>query len=332
MKNDKLIPGIILVAIGAAILLANYGYLHFQWYNIFRLWPIILVIAGVNLVFAHNKSHWATILKASVLVIGLGLLFFGNFGNKYNFWPGSHFNFNHNNNNNDDNSFTFDDDNDNNSDDNDKGDVKTSGSGVFNQVFDASTKYARLNISGGGVSYNLADTTNQLFNAVTKDSQSRYSFSNSKDDSVSVVDFKMKNKRGFNFDSDKNQVDFRLNPNPIWDINVETGATSLDFDLSKFKVQHLKLHGGAASFNVKLGTPLSLTDVDISTGVSSVEISIPENAACSIETNSGLSDNHYDGFSKTSDNNYETPGFATAKNKIHIHISGGLSDFKVSRY
>ena len=52
MKNDKLIPGLILVLIGAAILLANYGYLHFHWYNIFRLWPIFLVIGGVNLVFA----------------------------------------------------------------------------------------------------------------------------------------------------------------------------------------------------------------------------------------------------------------------------------------
>ena len=56
MKNDKLIPGVILVLIGGAILLANYGYLHFHWWNIFRLWPILLVIGGINLLFAHNKS------------------------------------------------------------------------------------------------------------------------------------------------------------------------------------------------------------------------------------------------------------------------------------
>lgn len=207
------------------------------------------------------------------------------------------------------------------------------GNGTFNEPYKADIKTARLNISGGGTTYNLSDTTNQLFSASTRDGKNgRYNLSHSMDDSVYVLDFKMKNHHGFNWDSDKNRADFRLNPNPQWEIDVETGATSLDFDLSKFKVKELKLHGGAASFKVKLGMPLTMTDVDISTGVSGVDISIPQNAACSIETDSGLSDNKFDGFNKTSDNNYETPGFDAAKNKMHIHISGGLSDFKVNRY
>ena len=151
-------------------------------------------------------------------------------------------------------------------------------------------------------------------------------------DSVFVMDFKMKDHNGIDFDSEKNRADMSLNANPEWEINVETGATKLDFDLSKFKVRELKLHGGAAAFDVKLGNPLAMTDVDIQTGVSAIKISIPENAACSIETDSGLSGNDFDGFNKTTDNNYETPGYAAAKNKIHIHMSGGLSDFKVKKY
>ncbi|MGZ3872776.1 MAG: LiaI-LiaF-like domain-containing protein [Mucilaginibacter sp.] len=330
MKNDKIVPGVILVVIGAAILLGNFGYLHFHWYNIFHLWPIFLVIAGVNLVFATNKSIWATVLKITVVVVGLGLLFFGDFGERYNFWPRYHYSYH-----NDDND---DDDNNNNSDDNDddndstKSDMKMTGRGAFNEPYNAGIKLARLNVSGGGTAYKITDTTNQLFHAVTRDDDSRYSFYSSKEDSVYVVDFKMKDHKGFHFDSDKNQAEMQLNQNPVWDINVETGAASVDFDLSKFKVKKLKLHGGAASFNIKLGAPLLLTDVDVSTGVSGVEISIPSNAACSIETDSGLSDNHFEGFNKTRDNNYETPGFSTAVNKIHIHISGGLSDFKVRKY
>ncbi|HEY5325874.1 MAG TPA: DUF5668 domain-containing protein [Mucilaginibacter sp.] len=326
MKNDKLLPGLVLVLIGAAILLANYGYLHFHWWNIFRLWPIFLVIGGVNLVFSHNKSPWATIIKISVVVIGLGLLFFGNFGERFNFWPGNHFSFNNN-------DYDSNDNDDSDNTDNNKTDVKMIGNGTFNEPYNAGIKVARLNISGGGTTYNLSDTTNQLFSAYTKDGKNgRYDLSHSMDDSVYVLDFKMRNHNGFNWDSEKNRAVFRLNPNPEWEINVETGATSLDFDLSKFKVRELKLHGGAASFTVKLGMPLTMTDVEISTGVSGVDISIPQNAACSIETDSGLSDNKFEGFNKTSDNNYETPGFDAAKNKMHIHISGGLSDFKVRRY
>ncbi|ASU36352.1 LiaI-LiaF-like domain-containing protein [Mucilaginibacter xinganensis] len=322
MKNDKLIPGVILVLIGAAILLGNFGLLHFRWYNIFHLWPIFLVIAGVNLVFAHNKTIWATIIKISVMVIGVGLLFFGDFGDRYNFWPRHNF------------SYHSDDFDDNNDDDSDSSgsDFKMSGSGAFNEPYNVNIKLARLNITGGGTAYNLSDTTNQLFSASTMDNDSRYLLTNTKTDSVYVVNFKMKDHKGINFDSDKNKAEMRLNSNPIWDISVETGAASLDFDLSKFKIRDLKLHGGAASFNVKLGAPLALTNVDVSTGVSNVEISIPENAACSIETDSGLSGNDFEGFNKTRDNNYETPGFASAKNKIHIHISGGLSGFAVNRY
>ncbi|MDB5015458.1 MAG: hypothetical protein JWQ84_290 [Mucilaginibacter sp.] len=331
MKNDKLIPGLVLVLIGAAILLSNYGYLHFHWYNVFRLWPIFLIIGGVNLVFAHNRSPWATIVKITVVVVGLGLLFFGNFGNRYNFWPGNHFGYYHNDNN--DNNDDSMDDGDNNDDNSDSSNVTTAVNGAFNEPYTAGIKVARLNISGGGTAYYLSDTTNQLFNAAVKNNNGRYEFTHSKDDdSVYVLDFHMKDHNGFQFGSHNNEARIRLNPNPEWEINVEAGATALNFDLSKFNVSKFKINGGAASFDVKLGAPLTLTDVEISTGVSSVNISIPQGAACSIETDSGLSDNHFTGFNKTSDNNYETPGFNAATHKMHIHISGGLSDFKVNRY
>ncbi len=322
MKNDKLIPGLILVLIGAAFLLNNFGLIHFHWINILHLWPLFLVMAGINLVFAHNTTAWATILKITVLIGGFAIILFGNFGNHFNFWPRYQYNYR----------------NDDNNDDSDDGDsdststAKWSGKSNFTEPYKADIKYARLNISGGGTTYRLNDATSQLFDANTTGRKSRYDLNQHQDDSTSVLDFHMQGNTGFHFGSERNEASMRLNVNPIWDIDVETGATDLNFDLEKFKIKTLKLHGGAASFNVKMGAPLAMTDVDISTGVSSVEISIPNNSACSIQTDSGLSSNNFDGFNKASDNNFETPGYATAKNKMHIHISGGLSDFKVKRY
>jgi len=330
MKNDKLIPGVILVLIGGAILLANYGYLHFHWWNIFRLWPIFLVIGGINLLFAHNKSPWATLLKISVVVFGFGLVLFGNFGDHYSFWPGSHISWNNNNDDNDDNNTNDNDDDDN---DSDKGDVKAAVNGVFNEPYNANIKIARLNVSGGATSYYLSGTTDQLFSAATRDNANRYILSNTKDeDSVYVINFHMRDRNGINLNSDKSRADFSLNTNPIWEIHADAGAAKLDFDLSKFKVKELKLNGAAGSFSIKLGDPLVETNVEISNVASDVNIQIPQSAACSIETDSGLSDNHFDGFNKTDDDNYETPGYATAKSKIHIHIKGLVSGFKVNRY
>ncbi len=324
MKNDKLIPGLILVIIGAAILLANFGYIEFHWYNIFRLWPIFLIIGGVNLVLSHNRSPWATILKIAVVVFGVGLLLFGNFGDRYNFWPGRHWN-----------SYRNDDssDDDDNSDDNaDNGTQKSAVNGKFTEPYASTVKVARLNISGGATGYHLSDTTDQLFSANTTEEPNRYVFSTSMDDSVKVMNFRMKDHTGFHFGSDKNKIEFKLNPNPEWEINVETGASGLDFDLSKFKVRELKMHGGAAGFNVKMGAPLALTDIDVSTGMAGVDIAIPRGAACSVETDSGLSGNDFEDVPKISDDHYQTDGYDAAKTKFHIHISGGLSGFHVKRY
>ncbi len=324
MKNNKLVPGIVLVIIGTAILLSNYGYLQFHWWNLIRLWPVYLLIAGINLVIGHYRSPWTAVLRISIWVLGLGIMLLGNFGNRYGFWP--HYTYNVS----DDDDNSHDDDSDS-TDDQENATVIT-GKSAFNEPYTAAIKVARLNMSGGGARLILADTTNQLFSAQTQDNNSRYKFSHEMDDSIYVVNFKMKDKNGFHFDSNKNSIAMRLNLNPEWEVNAEAGAAELNFDLSKFKIRKVKLDGGAASFKLKLGNPLAITDVEVSTGVSSVEVSIPQNAACSIKTDSGLSNNQFDGFSKSADNDYQTPGYSTAKNKIQIHISGGLSDFKVNRY
>ncbi|WP_183556548.1 LiaI-LiaF-like domain-containing protein [Mucilaginibacter sp. SP1R1] len=330
MKNDKLVPGAILVCIGAIFLLNNFGYIDFHWMNLLHLWPIFLIMGGVNLVFAGNRSAWATVLKLGVVVLGFGLLMFGHFGDRFNFWPGA-YNFHYNDDNNNDN----DSDDDSDSTATNQGVVKIEGSSIFNKEYTPDAKLARLDISGGGTTYNLSDTTSQLFKAETKEFYGKYEFNSSKEDSVYVLSLKMKNNKGWHFDANDNKsnlANIKLNSNPVWDINVETGATKLDFDLTKFKIKSLTLKGGAASFNVKLGNPVVNTNVEVSTGVSEVNISVPKEAACSIHTSSGLSSNEFGGFDKKDNSRYETPGFDAAKNKIYINMTGGVSDFKVNRY
>ena len=112
MKNDKLIPGLILVLIGAAFLLDNFGYINFHWSNIWHLWPIFLIIGGVNLVFANNRTPLATMLKIGVVILGFGLLLFGNFGNRWGFPFYSYTTHDHHNNNNNDSDDDDDDDDD----------------------------------------------------------------------------------------------------------------------------------------------------------------------------------------------------------------------------
>jgi hypothetical protein len=333
MKNDKIIPGLILVLIGAAFLLHNFGYIHFHWMNIIHLWPIFLIIGGVNLVFVNNRTPLATALKVGVVLLGFGLLLFGNFSNRWGFPVYSYSTHDHDNNDSDDN-----DDDDDSDTTGAKGIVKVEGTSNFILPYTTDAKFAQLHISGGGTKYDLSDTTAQLFNANTKEHFGKYEFTHFNTGSTYVLNFDMKDKKGSHFDWDSdddksNAVTFKLNPSPVWDINVETGATDLNFDLTPFKIRTLKLSGGAAKFQVKLGQPIGEnTNVEVSTGMADVDINIPQSAACKIITDSGLSSNSFDGFTKTNDDNYETPGFDAAKSKIIINISGGISNFKVNRY
>ncbi len=320
MKNDKIVPGTILITLGVIFLLHSFHIFHIHWANLWRLWPIFLIIGGINLIFAHNRSPLATALKVGVVILGLGLLLFGNFGTRYNFWPG----------------FIYNNDNNDNNDDADSTDnaVTTEGKSMFFEPYHADAHIVKLNINGGGSSYVLSDTTSQLFQANTKANYNNYEFSHHSEDSVYVLDFDMKKNSHFRWNRSgrDNMATFKLNSAPIWDMDIQTGATKLNFDLSLFKIRNLKISGGAASFDIKLGAPLVATNIDISTGVSEVTINVPRGAACKIVTDTGLTSNSFEGFNKTSDDNYETPGFASAKNKIYIKFDGGVSDFKVTRY
>jgi len=327
MRNDKLIPGTVLVIIGILFLLDNFGTIDFDWFSLVRLWPILLVIAGVNLVFAHNQSPTATGLKMLVLVGGLAFLIVNGLNHRgdHRSWRRM---FSHV----DDADTVFDKDDIHSGDKN---------SAHYQELYKPTIKQAVLNISGGATSYTINQATNNLFEADTREIGGKhYTLNTSVDSLTETLDFTMdggeeNHHHGFVFnfgDSDNNKGFIKLNTTPIWEINVEAGVAQINFDLSPFKVQKLKIDGGVSSFHVKMGEPVGETNIDVSTGIARLTLEVPKDAACHITTDSGLSSKRLDGFDKTDDNEYETPGFDKAKNKMYINLSGGLSKFRVNKY
>ncbi len=332
MRSSRLIPGTILVVIGTLYLLDNFGFIDFNFWSLLALWPIFLIMCGVNLVFAHNKSEWATITKLAVLALGLSILIYGGLTRRDIAWMNWTY---HNNRNYNDN---FDDDWDSSDTTGGRRDsiIKIDGNSVFHESFKPGTQVAQLNITGGAATYVLKGTTSDLFEAATKEYGNRYRLRTHSDSTSTTLDFDMRNRKHgfvFNFGNKRgNRADIKLNTAPEWNIDLEAGAAKADFDLSAFKVHNLTVQGGAASFDVRMGQPLAETKLEFQTGAASVKVSIPQNAACRITTDTGLSSKNFNGFNKTSDDTYETPGFATATNKMYISMEGGVSDFKVTRY
>ncbi|MBS1529106.1 MAG: hypothetical protein JSU01_02260 [Bacteroidetes bacterium] len=203
---------------------------------------------------------------------------------------------------------------------------------TYSQPFNPSIKTAKFILNGGTSIYTLSDTTNQLLHADAMLFHSRYALNGHREGSAYGMDFTMQSKSKTNFGRQSDSVNFKLNPAPVWDISVNSGATELNFDLTKYKVSSLKIAGSAGSFNIKIGQPEAQTTIKVAVGAAEVTINVPKNAACRIEEHSALSSATFDGFDKKNDSSYETPGYAAASRKIVIHFSGGISDFKVSRY
>ncbi len=67
----KIILGLSLIYIGVISLLNNLGYISFHWLNIFRLWPVILLFAGINILLRNKKNDMISIIKLIIFSIVL---------------------------------------------------------------------------------------------------------------------------------------------------------------------------------------------------------------------------------------------------------------------
>lgn len=310
MKTERIIWGIVLLFLGGILLLQNFNVINFEWSVIWRFWPVILILIGANMLFSNSGSAAGGVVTVLITVVVLG--FIGYKGITHNELQRE--------------SWITDE-----SPSRDQ--PNASKTTVFSEPYIAGTRNAILNIEGGATSFVLRDTASELFNAHVKKHIGNYSVFKFSTDSTETVDFKMTGEAKWDMKkSSSNQVVITLNPEPVWDINLETGAGKTNFDLTKYKIRKMKLEGGVAKFDVKLGTLSKTTVIDVESGVSKINIAIPESAGCEIKTESGLSSLDFKGFTKLSDNSFQTPNFSSAQQKITINMEGGLSKFKVVRY
>ena len=318
MKLDRILWGIILLFVGVVLLLENFNVIDFYWRNVWGFWPIFLIIAGINILFNRNKSDVGNMISIGVLVITLGFLFYrGQQPPEHGGWFGGRF----------DKDINID------MDDEETGAVGTELLN-FSEPYQANgAKKVVLNISGGGTSFKLEGETDSLIAAVVEKSRGTFTLKKEMLDTVQTLTFKMQEKKGkWSINEGGNDVNFRLNKQPEWDLIMSMGAGDVNFDLSEFKIRSFRFEGGAAALDITMGDLLPIADVVVKTGVADVKIKIPTDAGCRIKSNTGLSSKDFTGFTKLDNGDYETPNYSSSTKKIFITLDGGLSNFEVSRY
>ncbi|RZJ63346.1 MAG: hypothetical protein EOO47_28660, partial [Flavobacterium sp.] len=231
MKYERIIWGVVLLFVGGVLLLDNLNVIEFYWRNVWGFWPIFLIIAGVNLLLNRNGSQTGSIVSLGILIITLAFLFVRGQEKPQNrgwlgFWK--------------DKNIEADVDWEHENIEDGKSEALK-----FAEAFNMadSAKKTILNLSGGGTSFTLNETTDSLFEASVNKRKGNFSLTKTTTDTTNTLTFKMNdrkykgNKNNWTFNSGGNAVNVRLNTAPLWTLNLAMGAGELDFDLSKYKIR-----------------------------------------------------------------------------------------------
>jgi len=324
MSYRKLFWGVLLIAFGLLIILKNFDVVHFTWYSVLRLWPLLLILWGISVIPAKD---WIK-LVLSILVIGVGFWLLGKYGH-YSFrdtWFNGPFSFHDKWRDRDDSDDYYWDEDD---DDYDYG----SNYQTLTEYFDSTILFAELRMDAAAGSFDIINTSDELIEFDKQGYLGDYSMVTQDLDDKRIIDISLiegsirRKSRSMG-----DQVEIKLNNNPVWDFDFNIGAASVDLDLSAFKAKDIEIDGGAASIELKLGGLYDDTRVNIDAGATSITIKVPVESGCELYTTSVLSSKSINGFEKINRNTYRTDNFKSADKLIEISVDVAVSDLTIKRY
>jgi hypothetical protein len=311
MKHRNIFWGGLLVTLGALFILKNTDVIYFNWHNIFGLWPMILILIGVTVL--PIKDFLKTVLTILVLGITVTLLltnssrWYGPLTIKWHnidTWSDKYDDY--------DNSATYTDQH-------------------FYEPYNSEITEATLNIDAAVGDFKIMNESLHLLDFTRDGNVGLYVYSSSINDEHQRLKLDIK-KKFFKRKNLINDVEIKLHPNPVWNLIINSGAAEINLDLRNFKTKNIEIDGGATAIYLRLGDKYNKMNIDLDSGVSSIEIFIPEESGCKINTDTFLSSKSFDNFQKIKRGLYQTEKFEDAKNKIYINIDAAITSLSVVRY
>jgi len=320
MKFRNLFWGVILIFIGTLAILNNLDVIDFAWRKLWNLWPVFLMLWGISILPIKDG------IRLGLVIITLGLTMFY-ITDQAVFTE-----------NEDVSSYSWNN-NDWNDEEYDEGeyisyDNDTTNNASFLIPFSEDLETAILRFDAVAGHYILDGTTANLltFNLPNNEMADIYRYSvKTQDNNAQInIDTKKHTKLKLNNKSNRKGI-LKLNDVPVWTIDIDAGATDLDFNMEMFKVKKLNIDAGAAEIDVSVGNKYPDVKVSIDAGAADITIRVPKESGCKINMDTFLADKTLNGFEKH-DGKYITSNYENAENTIYIDINSAISNITVVRY
>ncbi len=289
-----LIP-LLIIALGVLLLLQNNGIIPWSiWNTLWRMWPVLLIAIGINIIVGRRSMWLAAGLIALTILAGGGAIIL----------------------------FT----------DSPAMAHSSSGEVVSEQTPLADAESAALQIDFGAGELTLESLPLDSDNLIEVTSQGRQADISIKHSGSTVeMDISAEDADWHIPHSVSTEWDIALSRDATLDIDINIGAASADLDLRHLRVANLTIDGGAADIEITLPEAASHTHADIDIGAANLVVIIPDGVAARIRTDAPVSSLSIDGrrFPKEDDNVHISPDYRTAENTIDITIDAGVSNIEI---
>ena len=297
MNANRFFWGLIILMLGIFWLLSNFGVLPSNfWFEIWKLWPLLLIFWGVSLLFNKEKRGGLVI---SIIIVALFACIIVLFGWLYN-----------------------------------SGKTYTSTSTPVSEIILENASNGDINFKFGAAELTINGVSDKLIEGETE-TIAEIEVKSSSGGTNQKVTIEQSANVPFNWgvNNGKNEMNFKLTDKIPLSVNLDTGASKFDLDLSKNKVSGLTINCGASEGDIKIGSLMDIVNIVISSGASNFNLKVPTDFALKIVNKSGLSGNNFGNLGLQKDGEiWKSEGFETATKKIDLTFSSGVSNLNIERY
>jgi len=299
MNIGRLIWGLIFVGAGLFILGTKLGWWQQEVLeHLLFFWPIILILIGLRLIVKNDQLYLLIFL-----VILIGIMFFA-IKNPYDLRDRI---------------------------ENKAGSIRES-ENIVNENNSNMTK-AKITINIGAAKMQIRGGTDGDLFRLNTENMGKIETNRTDEENATEVTIKETGYNFFNRDISKRKFALDLSEEITYDLNVNNGASTMDFDFSKLAIPRFEINSGASSGNIRIGGDALQVNGEIKAGASDIVIFVPQGYAIRIENSSALTQLKSEGLVLiNNDKVSETKDFQTNGKKINLKIASGASKITVKAY
>lgn len=294
----RLFWGILIFLLGIYFLGANVGaWSYADLTRIWQFWPLLIVLLGISLLVRSWEFGWIVVLAAFILSVSFVAYAFRHPDRFHLKEINIHQNVQEYN---------------------------------ISESLSSSAQAASIFIDTGAVNLNVKSDSDKLIDGSLKSSFANPDLSVTELGGNVVATLKTTNQNGIPGLGLKNDLTLSLTKVIPIDLSINSGAASMNLDLTDAKLRTLLVETGASSLNIDLGED-TLPDAKlvIKAGASSINIKTPEDIGVKITAKTGLSDKSFEGFDKVGSNEYHSKNYNSVNKRIEISIDAGVSSINI---